>query len=135
MLKVAAVAWFVGIVGGFLAQATPSTPSSSADPWVAVLQWGPAGVVLVLLGTGQLRFGREVKKQEELYEKAEARATKAEADRDAVNTKTANEFIPLLTEATRILGEFKPKTQEQAIASELSVIVKKLDDMTKKTGQ
>lgn len=114
---------------GFLGQANNV---SSPDPWVTVLQWGPAGVVLILLASGQLRFGREIKTAEERFQQERADRIKAENDRDLVNSKAANEFIPLLTEATHLLSEFKPKTPDRAIASALSAIAEKLEEIDRK---
>lgn len=117
-------------VVGFFAQTSNNSPS--IDPWVTVLQWGPAGVVLVLLGTGQLRFGREVKKAEELVAQERADKIKAEVERDAVNMKAAGEFIPLLTEATHLLADFKPKSADRSVATALAAIAEKLDEIDRK---
>lgn len=116
---------------GLLAQAA-NDHSSSLDPWVTILQWGPAGVVLVLLGSGQLRFNREVKKVEQLYELERTARIKAEEDRASVNTKAANEFIPLLTEATHILADFRPRSADRAVATALAAIAEKLEEIDRK---
>lgn len=105
---------------------------SSVDPWVTVLQWGPAGVVLILLASGQLRFGREIKTAEERYTLEREARIKAEADRDLVNSKAANEFIPLLTEATHLLSDFRPKSPDRAVATALAAIAEKLEDIDRK---
>lgn len=128
MLKLKLIAFILSTLT-FLGQTTNST---SPDPWVAVLQWGPAGIVLVLLGSGQLRFNREVKKAEELYQQERADKILAQKERDEVNTRAAGEFIPLLTEATHLLADFKPKTADRAISTALSAIADKLDEIDRK---
>lgn len=114
---------------GFLGQ---TSNVSSPDPWVTVLQWGPAGVVLILLASGQLRFGREIKTAETLYTQEREARIKAETDRDIVNSKAANEFIPLLTEATRLLSDFRPKNPDRAVANALAAIADKLEEIDRK---
>jgi hypothetical protein len=57
---------------------------------------------------------------------------KAEADRDLVNSKAATEFIPLLTEATHLLSDFKPKSPDRAVATALAAIAEKLEVIDRK---
>lgn len=131
MLKVLAV-FSITTLFGFLSQT--NSPNESIDPWVTVLQWGPAGVVLILLASGQLRFGREIKVIEERFKEEKESRVKAENDRDLVNTKTVNEFIPLLTEATQLLAGFRPSktATDHAVAIALADIAEKLDQIDRK---
>lgn len=130
MLKLLTFPVFAAI--GILGQSSGAGGGSSVDPWVTVLQWGPAGVVLVLLASGQLRFGREIKNCEVLYQQERADRIKAENDRDSVNSKAANEFIPLLTEATHLLSDFRPKTPDRGVATALAAIAEKLEQIDRK---
>lgn len=130
MLKL--LAFPIIAVVGIIGQTGGGSGSSSVDPWVTILQWGPAGVVLVLLASGQLRFGREIKSSEELYKEEKAARVKAEQERDTVNAKAASEFIPLLTQATNLLSDFRPKNPDRAVATALAAIAEKLDEIEKK---
>lgn len=131
MIKLLGVALLSALGVKLFGQASGgATPS---DPWVLVLQWGPAGTVLVLLASGQLRFGREMKAAEERLKDERDARIKAENDRDLVNTKAASDFIPLLTEATHLLSDFRPKTSpDRAVATALAAIAEKLEEIDRK---
>lgn len=136
MLKVFVTFPLLAVIVRFVAQAAEA--SGGQETWVDVAKWGPPGVVLVLLATGQLRFGREVKDKEVLLAAEKLAREKAEAWKDEQQKYNQDKVIPLLADVNRTLVEVgralqispPPKAPyEQALSEQLQALTKSIQQL------
>lgn len=100
----------------------PMASSTAADPLVILLNYGIAGVMIILFTTGQIRTKSEV---------ADLRATIQEQSRliEAMRAQLTGQTLPALTRSAQVL-EALPST-EQALVVELRRTVARLEELSK----
>lgn len=143
MLKLFVAFPILAAVARIIAQ-VESDGGNTNNPWLQVLQWGPPGVVLVLLGTGQLRFNREVKDKDTLLAEEKVARVKAEEWKDEQQKYNQDKVIPLLADVNRTLVEVgrvlqispPPKAPyEQALSDQLQALTKSIQQLKGEQGE
>lgn len=84
------------------------------DPYSTLITYGPLGIFVMLYLTGQLVSKREL-------ERANARADRAEAQRDALSDRAMSDVLPLVNEVARTMVPTVDRlvTQVQRMADRL----------------
>ena len=109
--------WSLGVLDGVLRLNPMAT---DADPLLILLNYGVAGVMLVLFATGMVRTRAEVQ---------DLRTTIADQSKliDAMRQQLTGQTLPALARSAQVLEAFP--TSEQQLITELRTTVKRLEEL------